>query len=91
MVGVHRAKEMAFTGMRMDAKEAERIGLINHVVPHEQLEANTLELAEKLANSPTKAIGSIKKLIQKAWLMDMSSLLDYEAYLQFELLESQDH
>jgi 2-(1,2-epoxy-1,2-dihydrophenyl)acetyl-CoA isomerase len=91
MVGVHRAKEIAFTGMRMDAGEAERIGLINHVVPHEQLESRTMELAEQLAKSPTKAIGSIKQLIQKASLMDMSSLLDYEAYVQYQLLETHDH
>ena len=91
MIGVHRAKEMAFRGMRLDAREAERIGLINHVVPHDRLESMTMELAEELATSPTRAIGSIKKLIQKAWLMDMSALLDYEAELQEELVETHDH
>ncbi len=91
MVGMHLAKEMVFTGMRVDAKKAKDIGLINHVVPHDELEAFTMELAGKLAESPTRAIGVAKKMIQKAWLMDMSSMLDYEALAQQELAESHDH
>jgi 2-(1,2-epoxy-1,2-dihydrophenyl)acetyl-CoA isomerase len=91
MVGMHLAKEMVFTGMRMDATKAKEIGLVNHVVPHDELETFTMELAQNLAESPTKAIGVAKKMIQKAWLMDMSSMLDYEALAQQELAESHDH
>ena len=91
MVGVHLAKEMAFTGMRVNAQEAKEMGLINRVVPHDQLTDVTMALAEKLANSPTRAIGVAKKMIQKAWLMDMSALLEYESLVQPELTESYDH
>jgi len=91
MVGIHRAKEIAFTGDRVDAKEAERIGLINRVVPHEQLEAATMELAKRLANSPTKAIGFIKKMMYKAWLMDAGSVLEYESFVNSQLFNSHDH
>ena len=91
MVGIHRAKEMAFTGDRVDAKEAERIGLINRVVPHEELEATAMALAKRLANSPTKAIGYIKKMMAKACLMNVDSVLEYEAFVQGRLLNTHDH
>ncbi len=91
MVGIHRAKEIAFTGDKVDAKEAERIGLINRVVPPEQLETTTMELAKRLANSPTKAIGFIKKMMYKAWLMDVESMLEYDAFVNSQLLNTHDH
>jgi 2-(1,2-epoxy-1,2-dihydrophenyl)acetyl-CoA isomerase len=91
MVGIHRAKEMAFTGDRVSATEAERIGLINRVVPPEALEETTMSLAKRLANSPTKAIGVIKKMMYKAWLMDLDSLLEYEGLVQPQLMNSHDH
>jgi len=91
MLGIHRAKEIAFTGRRIDAREAERIGMINRVVPHAELETVTMELADQLANSPTMAIGWIKKMMHKAWLMDLESVLDYEAHINSKLLNSHDH
>ena len=91
MVGIHRAKEIAFTGRRIDAGEAERLGLVNQVVPHQELEATTMELAGKLARSPTMAIGRIKQMMHKAWLMDLESVLDYEANINSQLLNSHDH
>lgn len=91
MIGLHRAKEMAFTGDRIDAKEAERIGLINRVTSPDALEDTTMELAKKLADMPTKAIGFIKKMIYKAWHMDVSSMLEYEAFVNTQLSGTHDH
>jgi enoyl-CoA hydratase len=56
LIGFARAKEYLLTGDLLDAKEAERIGLINHAVPRDQLDAKVNALAEKLARGATKAI-----------------------------------
>jgi len=49
LVGIDRALLMAWTGDMLDAKEAEQIGLVTMVVPHNELELATMEIAEKLA------------------------------------------
>ena len=56
LVGHARAKEYLMTGDLLTAAEAERIGLINHVVPEEELDARVYAMAERLANGPTRAI-----------------------------------
>lgn len=56
LVGFARAKEYLLTGDLLSATEAERIGLINHVVSLEELDAQTYGLAERLAKGATKAI-----------------------------------
>lgn len=49
LVGKHKAFELAFTGEPISAREAERLGLINRAVPHEEFEAAVGEMAKKLA------------------------------------------
>ena len=56
LVGFARAKEYLMTGKMLSAQEAERIGLINHVVPAEELDAAVMKLAGQLANGATQAI-----------------------------------
>ena len=56
LIGYAKAKEYLLTGDRLDAKEAERIGLINHALPRDQLDAKVNAIAEKLARGSTKAI-----------------------------------
>ena len=63
IVGVAKAVELLFTGDTMDAREAERIGLVNKTVPDDELRAATMELANRLAQGPTKAIGIAKTQI----------------------------
>ncbi|MFQ6114170.1 MAG: enoyl-CoA hydratase/isomerase family protein [bacterium] len=69
IVGLTRAAELFFTGNFIDAREAERLGIINKAVADEKLQEETLRYANKLAQAPTMAIGKIKMLLQ------MSSLL----------------
>ena len=54
-----------------DAQEAERIGLVTMVVPHEELEVATLELAEKLAKGPPLAIQKSKRAVYEGLEMDL--------------------
>jgi len=62
-VGKGTAKEMIFTGKRIDAKTAERLGLVNLVVPADQLKSKVKELALELTNKPPIAIRLSKALI----------------------------
>lgn len=65
-VGMARAKEMSMLGRRYDAATLERWGLINMVVPDEQLESASMALAEELANGPTIAHAATKILARTA-------------------------
>ena len=75
LVGLGKAKELIFTGGIIDAKEAERIGLVNKVVPAEELESTGMELARKLAKGPTLAIGKAKIAINRAVESNLDSAL----------------
>ena len=91
LVGMARAFEYATTGKDISAEEAERVGLVNKVVPPEKLEEETMSLAKKFAQAPTKAIGLIKRTLNKALYSDLDTLLDYEAYIQQIASETEDH
>jgi len=78
LVGTARACELIFTGKTIDATEAERIGLINQVVPADQLESTAKQMALRLAKGPSKAIGMAKATIYQGMTMDMASLLEAE-------------
>jgi len=69
VVGMKKAKELILTGDTIDAKEAERIGMVNRVVPLDQLEEETGKLAKKLANVPAFALKVNKTTINRAFEM----------------------
>jgi 2-(1,2-epoxy-1,2-dihydrophenyl)acetyl-CoA isomerase len=91
LTGMARAFEYAATGRDIGAEEAERTGLVNRVVPPERLEEVTLETAGGLASGPTRAIGYIKRALNRALSTDLETLLAYEAYLQQAASETSDH
>jgi 2-(1,2-epoxy-1,2-dihydrophenyl)acetyl-CoA isomerase len=76
------ALELAFTGDSVDATRAERLGLVNRVVPDGELEAASLEFAQRLATGPTTAIGLTKAAIYKGWWQDLDATFDYQAVAQ---------
>ncbi|MFE2287855.1 enoyl-CoA hydratase/isomerase family protein [Streptomyces sp. NPDC059443] len=63
LVGPQKAKELMFFGDAVPAAEAERLGLVNKVVPAEALEDTAREWAERLAQGPTRAIAMTKQLV----------------------------
>jgi enoyl-CoA hydratase/carnithine racemase len=68
LLGARKAKELLFTGEdRIDAQEALRIGLVNRVVPLDQLDAATLSLAEEIAKNDPFAVSMQKKAINAVW------------------------
>jgi 2-(1,2-epoxy-1,2-dihydrophenyl)acetyl-CoA isomerase len=64
IVGLGHASELVLTGRIIDATEAERIGLVNRVVPHEELIPRSLELANEIAFNPTPQVRWAKGLLQ---------------------------
>ncbi|HTJ49122.1 MAG TPA: enoyl-CoA hydratase-related protein [Cyclobacteriaceae bacterium] len=82
LVGMAKAFELCALGSKVKAKEAVELGLINKVVPADQLEQTVNELANQFANAPTKAIGLIKKMLNKSATSSLEQMLDYEAYCQ---------
>ncbi len=65
-LGARRAKELLFTGEEMTAAEAERIGMVNRVVPREELEKTTLALAEKVAARPSFGLTLAKQAVNQS-------------------------
>ena len=84
LVGFARAKEYLLTGDLLSAKEAERIGLINHAVPRDQLDAKVNALVDKLAGGATKAIKWTKACVNIPLRQLAHSIMD--ASLAYEAL-----
>lgn len=73
LVGVAKAKELIFTGNMINAAEAEKIGLVNKVVPHEELMVEALTLAEKIAGNAQKAVAYSKSAINRGSETDIET------------------
>ena len=91
LVGTLKAFELCTLGSKVSAEEALRLGLVNQVVSPEQLDEATYALAARYAAAPTKSIGLIKQMLNKAGASTLDEMLDYEAYCQQIAGESQDY
>jgi enoyl-CoA hydratase len=90
LVGEGRAMEMILTGDLIDAQEAYRIGLVNHVVPQTELMSYVKELAAKLAAKPPLAMKLAKNAIHTGLNMSLNDGIEYENKLFAILCGSQD-
>jgi 2-(1,2-epoxy-1,2-dihydrophenyl)acetyl-CoA isomerase len=81
-VGIHKAKELLLLGDALGADEALALGLVNRVVPDDQLHAATAELAGRLAAGPTRAIALTKALVNAAVESDRATAFAAEAVAQ---------
>jgi enoyl-CoA hydratase/carnithine racemase len=91
LVGVDKACELIWTGDMIEAKEALNIGLVTRVVPHEELEIDTRELAEKMAKAAPLAIQKSKRAIYAGLSQDFESSMRYIQPLMREIMQSRDH
>jgi len=82
LVGTAKAFEMCLTGDPIDAQEALRIGLVNHVQAPEQLMEFSLDLAGRIARNPVVPARFLKKSINRGLHTDLESALDYESSTQ---------
>jgi 2-(1,2-epoxy-1,2-dihydrophenyl)acetyl-CoA isomerase len=83
LVGLRKAMELVFLNPRLDAREAERIGLVTAVHPAAEFEAEVMRLATRLAAGPTRAWGVAKALVQRAAGVDR---LDHHLDQELEAL-----
>jgi 2-(1,2-epoxy-1,2-dihydrophenyl)acetyl-CoA isomerase len=89
-VGLHKAKELVFFGDDLTAADAERLGLVNKVVPAADLEAETKKWATRLAQGPTFAIGLSKRLLNRSLQSDIDTCFAEEAFTQALTANSED-
>jgi len=90
VVGVARAKELAMTGKRISARQAEAMGLVHSVLPADQLDQAVDELASTLEGLAPLALGLQKRIIDRGWTMDSEAAQAMERDLQRLLLTSED-
>lgn len=90
LVGLRKAKELAFFGERISAEEALAMGLVNRVVPDEALMDSAQEWAEKLAAGATLALGAIKLGMQRALHATYRDTLHWEAMMLALIAQSED-
>ena len=90
LIGLAKAKELVFFGDDLAADDAQRIGLVNKVVPGDQLQAAAAEWALRLASGPTYALGMSKRLLNRSLDVDMETALDEEAMVQSLVTQSED-
>ena len=91
LVGRARAAELALLGDPVTARDAERIGLVNRVVPDDRLATETRALAERLASAAPIAVAFTKRALDRSAETDLAEALDYEAALQGLAGRTADH
>uniref|UniRef100_UPI0035CB46BA enoyl-CoA hydratase/isomerase family protein n=1 Tax=uncultured Sphingomonas sp. TaxID=158754 RepID=UPI0035CB46BA len=82
VIGINKAKELCFTARKVLADEAKALGIVNHVVPHDQLLSEARAIAAKITAASPTAIGMTKTLLNKASNSTFDQMLEYESYAQ---------
>lgn len=78
IVGPGKARELIFTGSKIDAAEALRIGLVDHIYPPDQLMGEAVRLAEQIASQSPAAVQAAKRALNMAMSTDLEAGLDFE-------------
>jgi 2-(1,2-epoxy-1,2-dihydrophenyl)acetyl-CoA isomerase len=90
LIGLHKAKELAFLADTITAEEAERFGIVNRVVPAADLEREVAELATRIAKQPPVQISITKKLLNQSLSVSMAEALEFEDVAQSLAFGSRD-
>ena len=91
LLGVNKAKELLMTGDLLSGNEAERLGLINHCVPQDQVMSKALEIAHNLANGPAKAIQWTKMSINRRLISHVNMILPTSTGFEYLSMHTKDH
>ncbi len=91
LIGAARTRELYYLSDKIDAYKAESLGLVNRVVPADQLEKETMEIAHRIAHGPTVAYRYMKENISRAIGGDMGECLDLEATHHIHTSLTRDH
>jgi 2-(1,2-epoxy-1,2-dihydrophenyl)acetyl-CoA isomerase len=91
VVGLNKAKELCFTARKIDAAEALALGIVNRVVPAEDLPGAAAALAEEIAAGPPTALAMIKTLLNKSSNSTLEQMLEYESFAQTLAYTTPEH
>ena len=91
IVGIAKACELVFTGKIIDAAEAEKIGLVNQMVPHDELMTATMELARNIAHMPPFAVQMAKLSLYQGLDSTLQTQAIWERFVQNYLKYTEDH
>lgn len=91
LVGPYLAKQFMFTAEPIKAQRLYDLGVINYLVPLEDLQKETERLAGQLANGPTRTYGMIKKLVDHSMTSSLEEILEQERITQTMLVSTEDH
>lgn len=90
-IGIHKAKELIFSGKRIFAEEALKIGLVNAMFPHEELLPKTMEFANHLAKQAPLALALSKEAVNRGYDKVFGEMLNVEEEFQAKCYASEDH
>lgn len=90
LIGLHKAKELAFFADTVSASDAERLGLVNRVLPDAELDAFVDDWSARLAAGPPLAMGMSKQMLNNAYAIGMEQALDAEGRAQTVNFATQD-
>ncbi len=91
LLGSSKAFELATMGTKLSAKDAHSLGLVTEAVPENELDATLKKYTDFYASAPTKAIGLMKKMLNKSHGASLDEMLNYEAYCQDIAGSTADH
>ncbi|WMN10658.1 enoyl-CoA hydratase-related protein [Marivirga salinae] len=91
LVGYQKAFELCAMGTKITAQEAYELGIVNKVVKDDELDAAVKSYTDYFAKAPTKSIGMIKKMLNKAATSTLDDMLEYEKYSQQIAGTSEDY
>jgi 2-(1,2-epoxy-1,2-dihydrophenyl)acetyl-CoA isomerase len=91
LVGLGKAYELILTGKRIESREAEKIGLVNKVVPDDQLQGEASQMAKTIASLPPVAIRLAKKALRYGIESTLTQTLDYETHLITYCFGTKEH
>ncbi|MEI4828168.1 enoyl-CoA hydratase [Bacillus sp. FJAT-53711] len=90
LIGIGRAKELIYTARRISAAEAQEYGLVEHVVPAEELEEKTLEIAKQIAKNGPIAVRLAKEAITNGMQVDLQTGLQMEKQAYEGVIHTKD-
>jgi 2-(1,2-epoxy-1,2-dihydrophenyl)acetyl-CoA isomerase len=91
VVGMHKAKELIFSGKIIKADEALQMGIVNRVIAADEFDAHVLDTATKIAKGPSVAFGLVKLILSRSLEKNLDDILQYEAFAQAICMQSDDH
>src|SRR5690606_12634425 len=91
LIGFQKASALMMLGDKVSAQDAEKLGMVYKVVSSENFSEEVKNIANTMANMPTKALGLTKRLLNNSMQNNLEEQLNLESKLQIEAAQSEDY